>query len=426
MIKAVGITAEYNPLHNGHVFHMRKALELSGCEAVVAAMSGCFVQRGAPAVLDKWKRTEHALRGGADLVVEIPVFYCLGNAGQYASAGVKLLESLGAVSHISFGSESGDMDALARCACFIRDNRGRLEDVILQYSRSGLSYPAARARAYEELRKAAHLSSDRDEDEDLIKQELAILSSPNDILAVEYIMASDRAIPVPVQRRGAGYNDNVDDTCEFQSASGIRDMIASGRSAAGYVPEYAAGDLAQAAGSHGLTGTAAAIDDRDARLFDLVRYAVLTTPADIIDECPSGGEGLGNLLRSEVSRAVSLNDFILRVKSRRYTYTRISRLLMQLLLDIRRTGYPADPCYVRVLGFNDTGRAVLAETVRNDRASLPVITNINKEAAGLGSEARKCLELDVLASDIYALISGADMAAGSDHVRRPVYLTSSR
>ena len=122
MLKAAGITAEYNPLHNGHVYHIEETRRATGCDAVIVAMSGDYVQRGEPAILDKWTRTEHALMSGADLVIEIPVLFCLGNAGQYARAAVKLLEATGKVSHISFGSESGDKDALIRIAHTLRDN----------------------------------------------------------------------------------------------------------------------------------------------------------------------------------------------------------------------------------------------------------------------------------------------------------------
>ena len=111
-MKAAGVVAEFNPLHKGHIYHLRKTAELSGCDAVVVAMSGDFVQRGMPAVFDKWTRAGHALRCGADLVIEIPAVHCLADAGVYAGAGVRLLEATGKVSHISFGSECGDLSLL--------------------------------------------------------------------------------------------------------------------------------------------------------------------------------------------------------------------------------------------------------------------------------------------------------------------------
>lgn len=415
-VKAVGITAEYNPLHNGHVYHIARAKELAGCDAAVVALSGDFVQRGAPAVMDKWTRAEHALRCGADLVIEIPALYCLGNAGQYAAAGVKLLESAG-VDCISFGSESGDAEALAGAARFIKEHRPEMDALITAYSREGMSYPAARAKAFEELGGGC--------------EGLAVLSSPNDILAAEYIMAMDKAVPVPVKREGAGYNNTEGDGHRFMSATGIRDLLCARGDIAGnrirekindYMPECVMSDVP----------SADEIAERERRLFDLVRYAVMTTPAEVIDDCPSGGEGLGNLLRAEAGKADDLDDLILRTKSRRYTYTRISRLCMQVLLGIRRSEFPAadGPGYIRVLGFNETGRSLLSGIKKEQSAeahnetadnggTLPVITNINKEKSLISGDAEKMLQLDVHAADIYNLITGGSVYDSSDH-RQPV------
>lgn len=413
-MKAVGIVAEYNPLHDGHVYHMGKARELSECDATVIAMSGNFVQRGAPAVFDKWTRAEHALKCGADLVIEIPVLYCLGNAGQYASAGVRLLESMSPVSHISFGSEAGDSDALLKAAEFLNVHRADLDERIGILSKTGLSYPAARARACEEL----GCSPDVPE----------VLSSPNNILALEYLNSMNSAIPVPVKREGAGYHSGPAEGADnggFRSSTGIRQMMSAGTDISGFVPECvceSAAELTECGNSSG-GSIADVLEVRRARLFDILRTAILTSPADIIDDCPSGGEGLGNLLISESRKATDTEDLIMRVKSKRYTYTRISRLLMQVLLGITRSRYSCQgPGYVRVLGFSDRGRAILSEAGKSGTSLLPVLTNINKEGDKLDEVQRSSLELDLLASDIYAVLCGTDISSGSDHVRRPVYL----
>jgi len=181
-MKAAGITAEYNPLHNGHVYHIEETRRASGCDAVVVAMSGDYVQRGEPAIMNKWVRTEHALRSGADLVLEIPVLFCLGNAGQYAGAAVRILEATGKVSHISFGSESGDMDALLRIAGTFRESKDEIEKAVKSMRGLGLSYPAARAHAYSEVR-AAVKGSDPDTDPEILG-DMRMLNDPNDILAI--------------------------------------------------------------------------------------------------------------------------------------------------------------------------------------------------------------------------------------------------
>ena len=189
-MKVTGITAEFDPLHNGHAYLMEEARRLTGCDALAVAMSGDFVQRGEPALTDKWARTEAALRSGADLVVEIPVLFCLGDASRYASASVRLLEECGC-SHIAFGSESGDVKALQALADFINGHREELGDGIRTLTGKGLSWPAARAVVLREL--GGH----------------EIPESPNDILALEYVMNMSLASPLAVKREGSGYSDEL-------------------------------------------------------------------------------------------------------------------------------------------------------------------------------------------------------------------------
>ena len=397
-MKAVGIIAEYNPLHNGHIYHMKKARDLSGADTVVAAMSGNFVQRGMPAVFDKWTRTEHALLCGADLVIEIPVISCLGNAGQYAESGVRLLESLGCVPYISFGSESGKTEYLKAAADFIRENRKAMDALIAEAVTEGLSFPRARAKAYSLL--GGPLG--------------AIPDSPNDILALEYISAMRSSEPLAVTRKGAGYHDAYEDSGRYQSASALRDMMRSGLDISGAVPGCTADSSSD---------IPVLTAEGEARLFDLVRYAVMSRSPEWIDDCPSGGEGLGNLLKRSCRDACSLDELISTVKSKRYTYTRISRLCMQVLLGITRTVCDrkmSEPAYIRVLGFTGRGQQLLSEIKAGGFASLPVITNINKEADLTDDRGQKLLELDVYASDIYSLLTGRDMGRYSDHRQKPV------
>ena len=415
IMKTTGIIAEYNPLHNGHAYHIEKAREITGCDAVVAAMSGDYVQRGEPAIMDKRTRAELALRSGADLVIEIPVLYCLGNAGQYAGAGVKLLESLGCVDNIAFGSECGDTELLEKINRFLELNSVGLEHEIHKLTRSGYSYPAARAKAYSLLRSGA--------DEKEVERELKILESSNDILALEYMHAMTTASPVAVKREGAGYSDPYDIRFSYQSASALRTQFLNGRDISRYIPECTASALGLASGRTPAHTTG---PDRD-KWFDLLRYAVLSTPAEVIEDCPSGGEGLANLMKTQIMKTDSFSHFILRVKSRRYTFTRISRLCMQLILGITRdrygmrtTDFAGDAGYIRVLGFSDRGRQLLAEIRNNESAAYPVVTNINKERDRLSDAARSLLDLDIHASDIYNLATGRDLSESSDHRGGPV------
>ena len=408
-MKAAGITAEYNPLHNGHVYHIEETRRTAGCDAVVVAMSGDFVQRGEPAVMDKWVRAEHALRCGADLVIEIPVLFCVGNAGQYAGAAVRILESTGKVSRISFGSESGDAGSLMRIARILKNNESEIEEAVKSVRGLGSSYPAARAAAYSELR-AAEKGTDPDDDHE-IEKDVRILNSANDILAIEYIKAMTEAEPVVIRREGAGYGAPYDKHAVYQSASAIRKQIFGGADVSMHVPACTADSIR----SCHLTGP-----DTD-KWFDALRYAVLSADAAVIEDCPSGGEGLASLMKSAAVSAGSWTDFITCIKSKRYTYTRLSRLCMQLILGISRSRYGIEsPGYIRVLGFSDKGRELLAEMRDEGCASLPVLINVNKNAGALDKKAASLLQLDMHAADIYNLMTTGDIGSGSDHRHQPV------
>ena len=410
-MKAAGITAEYNPLHNGHVYHIEETRRITGCDAVVAAMSGDYVQRGEPAVMDKWVRTEHALKSGADLVVEIPVLFCLGNAGQYADAAVRTLEATGKVTHISFGSESGEKDSLARVARTLKENEDAIADTVRSIRSMGFSYPAARARAYAEVR-AGIKGTDPDSDPEILG-DLRILEQANDILGIEYIKAMADAEPVVIRREGAGYGDPYDERLAYQSSSAIRAQTLDGRNTSRYVPDHTARSMKEC---H-LTGP-----DRDS-WFDILRFAVLSAETEVIEDCPSGGEGLASLMKANAGSSASWTDFIRLIKSKRYTYTRLSRLCMQLILGISRSRYDMNgPAYIRVLGFNNRGRELLAEMRDDGSASLPVIMNVNKNAGDLDQKAKDLLQLDLHAADIYNLVTKGETDRYSDHRHSPVIM----
>lgn len=211
-MKAVGLITEYNPFHNGHLYHLNKAMELTGADVSIAVMSGDFVQRGEPAILDKYARASMALNSGVNLVVELPVNYAVSSAESFADGAVKVLHYIKADS-IAFGSESGDIDGLLKVAHILCDNEEMLYKEISKYTSSGMSYAAAR-------QKVVGLLTDADT--------AAVLSSSNNILAVEYLKAIIKhnydIKPYTVQRQGDGYNDK--DICsEYASATALRENI---------------------------------------------------------------------------------------------------------------------------------------------------------------------------------------------------------
>lgn len=214
-MKAVGLVTEYNPFHNGHLYHLNKAMELTGADISVAVMSGDFVQRGEPAVLDKYTRSSMALNSGVNLVVELPVNYAVSSAESFAAGALKVLDYIKADS-IAFGSESGDIERLSKLAHILCDNEDTLYKEISKYTANGISYAAARQKVVEKL-------TDKDT--------AAMLTSSNNILAVEYLKAiikNNYAIkPYTVQRQGDSYND-TDIRSEYASATALRENLKNG------------------------------------------------------------------------------------------------------------------------------------------------------------------------------------------------------
>ena len=385
--KSAGIIAEYNPFHNGHLYHVEETRRLSGADVVMAAMSGNFLQRGAMAVADKWLRAEIAVMCGADLVVEIPTVFACASAKIFAEAGVEILENLGA-DHISFGSESGNIEELSAISRVIKDNMREIQEHIDRRIKEGISYPRARREAV-----CAIIGDDM----------AGAIDSPNNILAIEYLNAIKRAKPMTVKRSGPGYNEKtVSDG--LASATAIRDMMAKGQDISQLLPGKSYEALLR-------TGIPS-----EEKFFDMIRQKVLMTEGWLLDNAPAGGEGLGNKLKNSIRLCSDREQLAEMLKSKRYTRTRIDRFLAQTVLGIDRREHSAN--YIRVLAFNDKGRKYLKEIKKSDICSLPLITNINKEAAGY-PQIFYSLSRDILAADLYNIASGRDLYLFSEYVRKP-------
>lgn len=379
--------AEYNPMHNGHIYHISESKKISGSDTVVCAMSGNFVQRGMPAILSKQIRANHAILNGADLVIEIPTVFTVASSNVYAKTGVTLLESLNC-DYISFGSEEGDIDKLGNVSKNILDER--IEDAIKSFCSEGLSYPRAREMAYKKLFK---------------NEDTKILSQPNNILAIEYLKYIKKMEPITVKRQGSAYEDtSIEYKMKYQSASAIRRAVYDNVSIDGYVPDIVADDLKKG-------------DRIDYEtLFQLLRYKIITGSSYEFEKCPSGGEGLGNKLKNEINKASSFEELAELMKSKRYTRTRINRLFMQVLLSIDREQIDyGDVGYIKFLACNQKGAKVL------NKSKLDVISNVNKTS--LASKASSYyLEKDLLAGDIYNILSGKNLYINSEKALKPNFI----
>lgn len=391
-LKAVGIIAEYNPFHNGHRYHLEQALAESGADFCVSVISGNFTQRGEIALLDKWTRAEMAVRNGVNLVVEMPTVFACSNAGYFAEAGVEILEALGA-EYICFGSESGNTEELCRIAREIESNRQNLEEEIKTGVKDGLSYPKARSQAISRLYG---------------ENAASVIESPNNILAIEYIRRMKKARPLAVKRQGAGYHE-TDSLDGMASATAVRKLLKEGDDISRIVPEISREIL----------------EDRNdcfaesQMLTPLIIQKVLQTSAEELNSVFGAGEGLGNIMKNRVRYWKSYEDIVDDLKSKRYTRTRIERVLVHTLLGIKREDMLCASKYIRVLAFDEKGSKYLKQVKKSGECKRPIITNINRDKDAF-SEIQATLEKDILAADIYNLACRRDLYAHSEYVKKPV------
>lgn len=377
-MKILGIISEYNPFHNGHKYHIEKSKELTGADTVVAVMSGSFVQRGEPAFADKWLRAQTAVMSGADLVIENPFVYACNSAQVFAEGAVNILDGLGCVDFISFGSEAGDIDRLLPFASETDEFKDRLHQALEQ----GMPYAKAVSFAYNDSE--------------------GIMTGPNNILGIEYIKALDKInshiSPVTIKRSDRGYHSD-EIAGVFASASKIRSMAAKGEDFSEFVP-------------YAYKGYIGGLD-----YFSIMSH-IISLSAEEIDKLPSAGEGLGNRIKSQMRKSGSINSLIDNIRGSRYTKSRISRILCQMITGC--SSMPANKYYARILGFNSRGAELLKHIKKSECASIPVITNINREDT---SDIESVLKYDIASSDIYNLLTGRNIYEYSDYVKKPFIMT---
>ena len=397
-MKIVGITAEYNPFHKGHRYHIEKTREAVDADCIIAVMSGNFTQRGEAAVMDKWTRSRIAAEEGVDLVVELPFLYACNRGEFFAQGAIDILQGLG-VTHISFGSESGDLDALQTLAEDMVYQKDALAEGRIHFMKKGLSFA-----------KSLQLASERV----LGKDRTELMTQPNNILALEYLKRmlywEKQGHPmeaVTVQRHGSGYFEKEPKT-GYAGASAIRRMLEHDVAGArNYVPESVHAKLASA-------HVPAAMEKEQ---FRLLRYELIRSGAEELSEIYCMGEGLENKLKKEIIPAGGMQDFLSAVVSKRYTEAAIRRLLLYVLLGIKGPD-PLGKPYARVLAVGDRGRKWLRHLKKAELLQMPVITNLNKDGQAVEA-AGKMLEYDCLASDFYNLISGRSLYHFSDKVVHP-------
>ena len=379
-MKITGIICEYNPFHNGHLYHMNQTRK-NGATHIVAVMSGNYVQRGDIAVLDKFTRAKLAVRGGADLVIEIPSVYALSSAEFYARGAVSILDSLGCVDEISFGSEAGSVEDLKKASEIAEECSSSPE--LEEYLRNGMSYPnAINTMVYEKYGKKAGNRIGE------------ILASPNNVLAVEYLKALRRfgsgIQPVTVQRKSVAH-DSMVALNGIASASFIRKCIQEKIDFSDFVPDYVYSAYVRAVS-----------EKRRADIKNLERiilYKLRTITPEQLRSVPDVGQGLEYRI-IENAVLTNLDEIFMNIKTRRYTMARIKRIFLNMLIGIEKRDLDILPPYGRILAVTERGRDILSKA--KETGKIPFGTSLAK--LGKSSEdAQRFSQIEGRASDIYAL-----------------------
>lgn len=398
-MNVIGIISEYNPFHRGHMYHISASRTAAGGEcAVVCVISGDFVQRGEPAIFNKHARSEMALRCGADLVFELPVPWSVASAEGFARGAVGLLGELGVVTHLSFGSESGQIEPLEMIAMTLSDPL--FDRKIVEYLETGLPYAAARQRALE------------DEMGDTAK----LISTPNNILAVEYLRAMNsqglRFAPLAIKRVGAGHDGRA--AGEIRSASELRAMLDTGKKISGFIPPQAE----RVIDAEMKNGRGPVSAERMEQAI-LARLRMMTAPE--FESVPDASEGIDKLLYRAAMTEPTLDGVAAAVKSKRYAMSRIRRMIMCAALGVKKGMSDTLPPYARLLGASDTGRQLLREIQLG--CYVPVVTK-PAAANALDSQAREIFALTAKARDLYVLAyqAGQERRGGSDYRMSPIIL----
>jgi len=417
-MKTLGVITEYNPFHNGHLYHLYKAREITGVDYVVAVMSGNFLQRGEPAIINKWARTKMALNAGVDLIIEIPFVFSTQDANGFAFGAVKLLDSLQIIDYLCFGCETDNLDILYSISNFLNIEPQKYKDLIVYNSKNGYEFPKARSQALGEY----HMIFGIHGLEKISSSELSkLLKYPNNILALEYIKhllnLKSKIKPVAIKRMGASYHQkNI--TGNISSATSIRNEILNNLSSSKTDLFRLNDKIKSTIPSSGFPVLEKELrEGRGPITLDSYRQYILATlrrmSLEDISRIHGVTEGLENRIKKASLKSYTVEQLINSIKTRRYTRTKIQRIILHLMMNLYKEDITifnkCGPLYARVLGFSKKGKTLLRTIKKN--SSTPLISKLSNYLRQIISEENnnvrnrliKMLDYDILATDIYVL-----------------------
>lgn len=380
-MKAVGVVVEYNPFHNGHQYHIEQSKKKTGADVVVAVMSGHFLQRGEPALVDKWYRTKMALLSGVDIVIELPYVFATSKAEQFAKGSIQLLSAMKCES-FAFGSEDGNIEPFKNTLSLLHDFRTEYNELIKYYVSQGNSYPKSLFEAYEQLKqKRPQLYID--------------LAQPNNILGYHYIEAAyllnSSINPVTIQRIQAGFHDDIQSDTTIASATGIRKALFENGELSDvlqYVPRHTYEQLQEWLQNYQQFANWEAF-------WPLLRFTIIRYIPKDLTQFADVSEGIEYAIIKYAKMSDTFTEFMNHIKSKRYTWTRLQRMLTHILTGITKEQLHrySSPTYIRLLGMTSKGQQYLSE--KKSEFDLPLISRV-------ASTKDELLKIDIRATEIYS------------------------
>jgi len=410
MGKVLGIVAEYNPFHNGHLYHLEKSKKDTGSNYTVAIMSGNFTQRGSTSIIDKWSKAEAAIRCGVDLVIELPVLYAISSAENFAEGAVKILDSLKVVDYISFGAETSNIEILDKCADVLYREPKEYKTLLSHELSKGISYPKARENAL-----MMYLNN--------IRKFANVLSSPNNILGIEYLKAlkklKSNLEPIAIPRYEAGYHD-LNYTGNTASSTAIRNMIKNNgfNALPNLMPAPSFAILMQNIKQGHIVPDISVFEKE-------IIYTLRKMTTSEIAELPDVTEGLQFAIKNAANSCNTIVEFLNIIKSKRYTTTRLQRILLYALLGITKKDMALSKKtqpYIRVLGLNNRGKFLISEIAKAN-PKLEIITSVKRFVDENSNKSlQTILDKDIWATNVYTLGYEEDSWNNLDFTKKIVTL----
>lgn len=409
----LGIVAEFNPFHNGHLHLINEMKSQYNFSAIVCVMSGNFTQRGEPALCNKWSRAEMALQNGVDIVIELPFIFATRSAYYFAKGAISLLASTGVITHLAFGSEVNDIKLLQPIALLLNDEPDEYKNILTEYLAKGLNYPVARSKSLQEYFNNPEMAE--------------ILSGSNNILGIEYlrVLAELNApiTPITLKRQGSSYHSTT--LSEFASATAIRQAVYNNKSLEEL--DFAIPLATKSILAREITEGRAPID------LDIWAQAIFARlrimAEEDIEKLYDVTEGLEARIVEKAITTANIEELKLAIKSKRYNYTRINRILLYSLFNITKSLVAEldnySPLYYHILGFTNKGQEILGQIKQN--SDIPIL-NRGRDVKMLydkkDTPQGKMLKLDVTATNFYNLLypNMKQRIGGTDFTTSPIML----